>query len=293
MSVRCTVLLPVHNGMPYLPEALDSILNQSEKDLAIIVLNDGSTDGTQEYLRSVPDSRLKVLTTERIGLPAVLNFGLAAVATEFVARMDADDIAMPDRIKKQCDFLETQPACILVGSAIRYIGEQGNRLPWKTSVPIAHSEIMLGLNTRKSVLFHPSIVCRTDAVKNCGGYRQNAFPAEDYDLYLRIGQFGELANIGEALLYYRVTGGSIVGNQFIKSLRMYQRCIEEHSGVKFGPIDKLSFLCDDYSLYYYRKGLQQSLNGSHTLASWYFALSLIWNPLRGFRFLKRLVKTWN
>ncbi|MFZ4619182.1 MAG: glycosyltransferase [Bacteroidota bacterium] len=290
MSVRCTVLLPVHNGMPYLPAALDSILKQTEQELLVIVLDDGSTDGTKEYLRSVSDPRLTVFTTDRIGLPSVLNHGLTMVTTEYTARMDADDIASNERIRKQCDYLDSHPSCILIGSSVHYIGERGNGFLWKTIVPSEHMKIIEGLFSRKSVLFHPSIVMRTDAVRQSGGYQTGAFPAEDYDLYLRLSSAGEFANIEDVLLSYRVTGHSIVGLKFLQSLRMYQHSIEKISGRRFSTLERLLFRFDEYGLVFYRKGLQEYLNGSQLRAFMYFAVSIVMNPMRVLRYINRVMK---
>jgi glycosyltransferase involved in cell wall biosynthesis len=289
MNVRCTVLLPVHNGMPYLPEALDSILQQTERELKVIILDDGSTDGTKEYLRSLADSRLTIITVDRIGLPAVLNHGLTMVTTEYVARMDADDVASYERIRTQCDYLDSHPSCIIIGSSVRYIGERGNGFLWKTTVPSAHTKIIEGLFSRKSVLFHPSIVMRTDVVRQCGGYQTGAFPAEDYDLYLRLSSAGEFANIEDVLLSYRVTGHSIVGLKFLQSLRMYQYRIEIISGRNFSTLERLFFRCDEYGLVFYRKGLQEYLNGSRLRGFTYFAFSMVMNPMRVLRYINRVM----
>lgn len=290
MSPRCTVLLPVHNGMPYLPEALESILHQTERDLLVIVLDDGSTDGTKEYLAAVMDTRVTVVTMEHSGLPAVLNLGLKLVTTKYTARMDSDDISVIDRISRQCDFLDRNTSCIIVGSSIRYIGERGNKLFWKTAVPTDDESIKNGLQKRQSVIFHPSIVCRTEVLKRCGGYRPDAFPAEDYDLYLRLMKEGTMANIPDELVLYRVTGGSIIGGNFIRSLRSYQSRIELYTGKKNSRLERLVFAADETSLLIYRKGLQEYLNGSKMRSYGHFFLSACLNPFRLLRFMKRLVR---
>jgi len=113
---RLTVLLPVYNGMPYLPEAVDSVLAQTFADFRLLVLDDGSTDGTAAYLGGIDDPRVDVVHQENRGLGATLNRGIGLCETEYLARMDADDVACPDRLKLQVDYMERHPAVAMLGT---------------------------------------------------------------------------------------------------------------------------------------------------------------------------------
>ncbi len=289
MSVRCTVLLPVHNGMPYLPEALDSILQQTERELKVIVLDDGSTDGTKEYLQSVTDERLRIFSSDRIGLPRVLNHGLTMVTTEFTARMDADDIAEPERISKQLKFLETHPEYILAGTWIDYMDVTSKRKSWAIKMPSDDRDIRTTMTQRGSAIFHATILFRTHAIRKVGGYDPSTYPAEDYDLFLRVQQLGKLYNLQEILLHVRINDQSVIGLNFRKSLEQYRRSLQKYSIGHYGMLAELYYTADGYSAMYYRKGMSQYLNGKLYNAIPSFILSACINPLRAFRFvLKRI-----
>lgn len=289
MSVRCTVLLPVHNGMPYLPEALDSILQQTERELKVIVLDDGSMDGTKEYLRTVADSRLTIITSDRIGLPAVLNHGLTMVTTEYVARMDADDIAVPERIGKQLAFLETHPEYILAGSWIEYMDETGMRKSWAIKMPLDDRDIRSTMAQRGSAIFHATVMLRTEAFRAAGGYDSSTYPAEDYDLFFRIQRRGKLFNLPEVLLHVRINDESVIGQNFKKSLDQYRRSLQKNGLGHHGLLADIYYMVDGYSAVYYRKGMSAYLNGSLFSAVPSFILSACINPLRALRFiLKRI-----
>jgi glycosyltransferase involved in cell wall biosynthesis len=120
-----TVLMPVYNGMPFLPEAVDSILNQTLRDFTFLIINDGSTDDTEEYLDRLDDPRLQIVHQPNQGIGAALNAGLALCKTEFIARMDSDDLSLPSRLKAQLDFLNLHKDVGLVGTKFAYLGISG------------------------------------------------------------------------------------------------------------------------------------------------------------------------
>src|SRR5438034_1967741 len=201
---RVSVLLPVWNGEAFLEQAMESILRQTFSSFELIVIDDGSTDRTAAIAEKVAsgDSRVRVLRRPHEGLSAALNAGIAAVRGEYVARMDADDISAPDRLRKQVAYLDAHPACVAVGAWIDVVDEAGRQIGLKTFVT-THDEISAALLCGVSPMAHPTIVARCEALRAAGGYDARRYPSEDLDLWFRLGESGELANLGEALLQHR------------------------------------------------------------------------------------------
>ncbi len=205
-----SVLLPVFNGERYLRTALDSVLAQTFHNFELLVLDDGSTDRTLEIVRSYArlDPRLRVLTRENRGLVATLNEMLSLARGEFVARMDADDICLPDRFERQVAWLRAHPGVVCVGGDHELIDERGRRLTTVRTLP-HDAEIQQQALRGHGSICHPSAMIRTEALRRIGGYRPEFYPAEDLDLWLRLGEIGELANLCGAVLRYRLHTQSI------------------------------------------------------------------------------------
>lgn len=205
-----SVLLPVHNGGRFVREALDSLIAQSARDLEIVVVNDGSTDATASILDDFArrDSRIRIVNQPQQGLVAALNRGLAECRGCYVARMDADDIAHPERIGRQLAYLLACPEVVAVGCQIAIIDSSGKILR-KGHYPIGQASCRRHLLGRSSPLCHPAVLFRLQAVREVGGYRSAYADAEDYDLWLRLGQIGEIDNLPATLLQYRVHGGNV------------------------------------------------------------------------------------
>jgi hypothetical protein len=208
-SPRVSVVMPVHNGGPYLEAAVDSILGQSFADLEFVIVDDGSTDSTGDVLRryQTVDRRVRVVHQEKAGLVASLNRGCGLARAAYLARMDADDIAFPDRLARQVEFLDRHPNVAVVGSAVMRIDASGREIK-RNVCPTSHAEIVEAL--REYTCFtHPSVTLRAAALADVGGYRWAYGPAEDYDLWLRLSERYKLANLPDPLLYYRVYPGQI------------------------------------------------------------------------------------
>jgi len=131
-----------------------------------------------------------------------LNAGVAAVRGEYVARMDADDISFPDRLRKQVAYLDDHPECVAVGGWIEVVDEAGRHIGRKTYVT-THDEISAALLSGISAMAHPTVVARRDALRAVGGYDGQRYPSEDFDLWFRLGERGKLANLAETLLRHR------------------------------------------------------------------------------------------
>jgi glycosyltransferase involved in cell wall biosynthesis len=196
-----TVLMPVYNGAAFLREAIGSILGQTATGFELLVVNDGSTDDTSAILRATRDSRLRVIDNgANLGLITSLNRGLDAASGEFVARMDADDIALPRRLERQAAFLRSSPGTGLCGTWFRTIGEGRSTVVR----PPAGPEDMAAKLFYESPLAHPTVMFRRALFAEHGlRYSPDFAHAEDYDLWTRAAEVTALANLPEVLLQYR------------------------------------------------------------------------------------------
>ncbi|HKN47147.1 MAG TPA: glycosyltransferase, partial [Candidatus Polarisedimenticolia bacterium] len=199
-----SVVMPARDAAAHLREAIESILTQTFPDFEILLLDDGSTDGTAgiagEYARA--DARVRVVRQERRGLITALNRGSAAARGRYLARMDADDVAFPERLTRQVACLERSPATAVLGTAMRYLGPSGP-LPAVLAHPTGPEEIRRALE-EYSCIAHPTVLMRRGAFEEAGGYRPAFLHAEDYDLWLRIAERHDLANLPEPLVYHRL-----------------------------------------------------------------------------------------
>ena len=203
-AARVSVLLPVWNGEAFLEAAVESILRQTLSSLELIIIDDGSTDASAAIAEKLAcgDDRVRVLRREHQGLSAALNAGIAAARGEYLARMDADDISVPHRLQKQVAYLDAHPSCVAAGAWIEVVDEAGRHLGLKTFVE-KHEEISAALLQGVSPIAHPTVVVRRDVLRAAGGYDARRYPSEDLDLWFRLAERGELANLGETLLQHR------------------------------------------------------------------------------------------
>jgi glycosyltransferase involved in cell wall biosynthesis len=200
-DARLTVVLPVYNGMPFLPDALKSILHQTFRDFNVIVVDDGSTDGSAEFLRSVDDPRVLVFNQGNLGPGAARNTGLRHCQSEYVALMDQDDLSLPDRFLYQLEYLDTHPDVVMVGTGVRYL--IGNITYGALPIPLDHHGIETRLLKAQSGLCHPSLMFRSEAANAVGGYPTGVL-GEDIYFCLRMCEHGRAANLDRVLFLYRL-----------------------------------------------------------------------------------------
>ncbi len=205
---KVTVLMSVYNGEKYLREAIDSILGQTFKDFEFLIIDDGSTDGSLEIIRSYADPRIWLIQNEEnIGLTRSLNKGLKLSQGQYIARMDADDISLLERLEKQVHFLDEHMGVGLVSSSYIKINVDGEEIGYQ-KVSTENDEIKERL-LRFNCFCHPSAVFRRECIERVGAYRETFEIAQDYDLWLRIAEEFEVANIEEPLCKWRVCPDSI------------------------------------------------------------------------------------
>ena len=196
-----SVVLPVRNGAATLAQALTSILAQTFTDFELIAIDDGSTDATSPILAATRDPRLRILTQPATGLVPALNRGVTEARAPLIARMDADDIAKPERLARQVQAMAAHPTAAVIGTAIEIIDSSG-RILRTESRPHSAGAISAAL-AQANCIAHPTVMMRRAAAREAGLYRPAFLQAEDYDLWLRIAERHDLLNLAEPLLQYR------------------------------------------------------------------------------------------
>lgn len=207
-----SVAMSVYNGARFLESAIDSVLAQDFTDFEFLIIDDGSTDATPDILRAYAarDPRVRPLIRENCGLVASLNQLLALARAPLVARMDADDIAMPQRFSTQLAYLTAHPECGVLGSWTQDIGEDGK--PYATGGPdhpVSHAQFLHNAAHGGPLLAHPAVIYRRDVVLAVGGYHQAFRHCEDFDLWLRLADRTQIANVPVRLLRYRHYAGQV------------------------------------------------------------------------------------
>lgn len=265
MRAKISVLMSVYNGEKHIREAIESILNQTYRNFDFIILDDASTDTTPQIIQSMAhqDDRIKILKNRRkLGLTKSLNKGLALAEGKYLARMDADDISLPDRFVNQVDFLDTNPEIGVGGTAYRVIDEEGK--VGQIHHPLTAPIILRWSSYFKNPLVHSTVVMRREILKNEEGYDERFKTAQDYDLWQRLGGKTRLANLPDVLLYLRKHDENITYQKNVEqrenSHRVSKRAISSLLGtdVSVGDIillwkqeEKEAFEAERVAYYYY------------------------------------------
>lgn len=203
-----SVIMPVRNGARTVRAAIGSVLNQSFTNFEIVVVDDGSNDETPQILRQMAhDPRLRPVRQEPGGITSALNHGLRQARGRYIARLDADDTAYPHRLAAQVRAMDRDPSLVVLGSAVDVVNEAGSRIG-RIAYPRSNRALRRQLRFRNPFV-HSSIVMRSDAVCQVGGYRRAFELAEDYDLWLRLAQVGRIGNLKASLGAYCISAGSL------------------------------------------------------------------------------------
>jgi glycosyltransferase involved in cell wall biosynthesis len=229
---KVTVLMTVYNGEKFVHEAINSILTQTLQDFEFLIINDGSTDQTRNIISSYKDSRIILIDNDsNLGITRSLNRGLNLAQGEFIARLDSDDIAEPERLARQVSFLEANPNVTLVGSWYRTIDEQGNILE-KHTLPCDCIKIRWGL-LFYTPFIHSSVTFRKDDVlQKVGLYNEDFIYTQDHELWVRIAKIFPVANLDEYLMQYRVHASSVtLFHETHQYDLLFQNCISYMSTV--------------------------------------------------------------
>ena len=202
---KVTVLMSVYNGGKYLREAIESILNQTFKDFEFLIINDGSTDRTAEILQSYDDPRIKIINNEKnIGLTKSLNKGLKMARGEYIARMDADDISMPERLEKELTTITNDKEIGMVTSWIDEISQIVTHSDYSTRVRTTNfpEEIFYTLLFHNCIA-HSTVLFNKELVLSLGGYDESYEQSQDYDLWIKLSRVSKIVKLREVLVRRR------------------------------------------------------------------------------------------
>ena len=198
--------MPCYNAEKFIQRSIDSVLSQSYSELELVIVDDGSTDSTAKIINSYQDSRIKIISLEsNLGIVKALNIGLDACRGTYIARMDADDICLEDRLAKQSYYLDNNAEVVAVGSSVINFNEAGQQV--EINYPTDHSSILLNLLLFERNICHPSVMFRANVIEKGIKYKEQYTLCEDYDLWFQLSRIGKLANIERPLLKY-FRGGS-------------------------------------------------------------------------------------
>ena len=199
-----SVIMPVYNAEKYIAEAIESILNQTYSDFEFLIFNDASTDKSAEIIKeyATKDKRIVFFDYQQnTGYLKHLNEGIDKAKGKYIARMDADDISLPTRFEEQVNFLESNEEVIVIGTGYITIGDKSD-FEWKPKNQDEDIKLQLLV---ESPLAHPTVFMRTATLKeNKIKYNQEYYPAEDYAMWVKLSEYGKMANLSKIMLYYRV-----------------------------------------------------------------------------------------
>ena len=236
-----SVIMSVYNAERFVAAAVESILCQTYKNFEFLIVDDGSTDRSHMILKryAAQDSRIRLFRRANAGYAGALNDLLELSKGKFVARMDADDIAQPDRFRLQVDRLQQEPDLVCVGGAHAMIDERGR---WLTclAMPETHEEIQALALAGHTPINHPCAMMRRSAVLQVGAYNTAMSPCEDLDLWLRLSEMGRLANLKEMVLKYRIHPNSVSEKQgVLQNQKAKEACQQawRRRGIKNGKFE--------------------------------------------------------
>lgn len=226
---KVSIILPAYNAELTVAEAIESMLNQTYRDWELIVINDGSKDNTEQVIRSFTDARIRYIANEgNKGLIYTLNRGISLAIGEYIARMDADDIAFPTRLEKQVNYLDSHPEVIVLGTGFETFGEGVE----KRIVMLAETDEQIKDAYLTEFPFaHPTVMMRrVEGLQYNSDYKN----AEDYRLWLDLMNKGRYHNLQEVLLHYRISPSQITQRASASQQEATQRCRWEYLSQRIG-----------------------------------------------------------
>lgn len=226
---KISVILPIYNAEDFITDSINSILNQSFRDFELILIDDASSDRTPQLLTRISDPRIRrVRHDENRGLIASLNEGLQFARGSFIARMDHDDIALPDRFSQQLNFLELHQSIGVIGTGYRLIDSAG-LVGLTYRPPKTHEEINWAMSFL-CPLAHPTVMVRREILISNGGYSESAAFAEDYDLWERLSYKVKFANLPEPLMLLRKHGRNMTNVWLSENIAVATKIAARHIG---------------------------------------------------------------
>jgi len=207
--------MPVYNAEKYLKMAIESILFQTYQNIELIIIDDCSIDNSKKIILEYEDSRIKIISNhDNLGISVSLNKGINASTGKYIARMDADDISLPDRIKTQIEFMERYPKIGLLGTGYYLIDDKGRRKK-KYTYPSENLDLRWRLLSGP-IFPHPTVMIRKDLlISKRLRYNENLECAQDYELWTKLLPFTNASNLDEALIEYRQHKGTVSSSKFM------------------------------------------------------------------------------
>jgi glycosyltransferase involved in cell wall biosynthesis len=222
---KVSVVMAVYNGATYLRPAVESVLSQSFLDFEFIVVDDGSTDETVAILHSYQDTRLRVISQSNGGPAAAGNSGIWASEGLYIARLDADDVAAPERLQQQVAFLDQHHEYVLVGGFLEFVTAEGVAI-YQQTLPTEHEDIVQTFEKGGNPFLHSAVMYRRGSAFACGLYNESLRTGVDPDFIRRLIKTGKAANLPFCVGQYRITPGAI-SNQPAWALRKRSRILEK------------------------------------------------------------------
>lgn len=247
---KVSVLMPAYNAGKYIREAVDSILNQTYSDFELIIINDCSQDDTEAIILDYSDPRVVYLKNEKnLGVAATLNKGLDIARGEYIARMDADDIAFPERLKKQVERLDQDSTLVVCGTQLCNFSDGVEAAGLQFPVNKAEAGALLVLHP---TVAHPTVMLRACVLRDNGlRYDLTYEGTEDFALWWEISRYGTLGSLEDVLLKYRVHGGQVTQTVKPERVAVFKRFAAKRlrdMGINEDMASALyEYTCDTYS----------------------------------------------
>ena len=225
-----SVVMTVYNTAPYVAEAVEAVLAQTFSDFEFIVIDDGSDDGSTDILMRYErrDARVRLVSRPNTGIVKAANEGIGLARGRYLARADSDDVCLPRRFEEQVRYLDAHPECVALGTRVTVVDPYGSPVH-VSAQKLTHAEIDAELLTSNGgwAIVQPSVMMRTDAVRRVGGYRGTHNVSEDHDLFLRLAEAGEVANLAEPLVKYRRHYRSVMHTHWEQRRQVKERIVRE------------------------------------------------------------------
>lgn len=265
-DIKVTVLMPAWNAEKYIGEAIQSVLAQTFINFELLIINDGSTDGTVEEIKQFIDRRIKLINMDHRGIAVALNKGLREAKGIYIARFDADDICLSERLEKQVHFLDNNPRYILTGCDAEYISENGEHL-FDFSWPAYTSEEIISQLYFSCPFIHSSVLYRKETVLNAGGYPETAYNFEDHLLWRQLINQGQYWNIPEKLIKIRFNPGSTTMDEKWRGRRFRQlkRKIIHQGFITAQESTEIFFIINNQDIHRIKKAAYHALCGKKYL----------------------------
>lgn len=253
-SPTISILMSVFNGAQYVSDAIGGILAQTFRDWELIIIDDCSTDKTPELIGRVRDDRIRIMrNSQNLGLTRSLNLGLEYASGKYIARQDADDISLPRRLETQLEFLRLNPEVGLLGTSIITI-DAASRITGQSQNPLTNTEIQVDALVRNHIA-HGSVVMRRAVIDVVGTYDSRFVYAQDYELWLRLMQHFEVANLS-APLYLRRMHPAAISQQQRNAQSSFVRLAARQAAKRYLAASPDSLQAKALGRYYLQEGLQ-------------------------------------